>query len=441
MAWWSWLYPCHCPIESPLTSPCRGSAQQRSVDNADDVREERRSDLAVGASRGGGSPHRQALAAKAPAEVLRLPDEPPAPKRLPVLDGGYLFPILAYGPNNQVAGLKEALVMGRLLNRTVVVQDIRNIYHDAKKGGVNGRMDFKLVFDFDLLSRYHSIVTLEELRAEGWDGHLGAIGHFGRAIWSWIKVARYELNATDESAKYIEFGKFDCSAPFLQRMAKELLPYKVVGVPLANKVLSNAMYGVALKWNGARCHDMYLQASGHLVKSKRVGSIAHSFREKRLGGADAPYVAVHVRPYTDLCLQWWHKDTYDKDKAAGHCKNGHLYLVFVNETVQHMRRLEETVGRGKAKLFVMSYPELKRVITKMYREAGLRPIFYEQKDLEAELGRKTSISMLGMVEQEIAYQANIFIGSAPSSMTGMVQQERFARGIPMENTVVFSTKK
>ncbi|KAG2489414.1 hypothetical protein HYH03_012053 [Edaphochlamys debaryana] len=411
------------------------------MDITDDVREGRRSDLAVGASRGGGSPHRQALAAKAPAEVLRLPDEPTAPKRLPVLDGGYLFPIIIKGPNNQITGLKEALVLGRLLNRTVVVHDIRNIYHDAKKGGVKGRMGFKLLFDFDLLSRYHSIVSLEELQAEGWDGRLDAIGHFGRCGWSWIGMTA-ELNVTSKNATYFDFGsRFDCSASFLGNMANELKPYKFVGTPLFEKVVSAAGIGLKLKATGQKCHDMYLQASGHLVKSKRIVSIARSFREKRLGGADAPYVAVHVRPYTDLCLQWWHKETYDKVKAANDCKNGHLYLVFVNDTVQHMRRLEETVGRGKAKLFVMSYPELKGIITKMYREAGLRPVFYEMKDLEAELGHKTSISMLGMVEQEIAFQANIFIGSSRSTMTGMVQQERFARGVPMEENTLFDGRK
>lgn len=30
----------------------------------------------------------------------------------------------AAGPNNQVAGLKEALVLGRMLGRTVIVHDV-----------------------------------------------------------------------------------------------------------------------------------------------------------------------------------------------------------------------------------------------------------------------------------------------------------------------------
>ncbi|KAG2489412.1 hypothetical protein HYH03_012051 [Edaphochlamys debaryana] len=392
----------------------------------------------------GALPIRQLLAAKASKASRRrassADQDSAVPKRLPRLSGGYLFPILAFGPNNQIAGLKEALVLGRLLNRTVVVHDIRNIYHDAKKGGVKGRMGFKLLYDFDYLAQHHSVVSLEELRAEGWDGRIEAVGHFGKAIWSWIKMT-VELNVTAESATYIEFGRFDCTKSVVQRMAKKFMPYKVVGVPLAQKVVPNSMYGVELKWTGKQCHDMYLQASGHLIKSSRMRNITRRFRETKLGGADTPYIAAHIRPYTDLCLKWWHKETYDKAKAAGDCKNGHLYLVFVNETVQHMRRLEETVGRGKAKLFIMSYPELKDVITKMYEKVGLHPFFYEMSDLEAELGYKTSISMLGMVEQEISYQANIFIGSSISSMTGMVMQERFARGIPMENTPVFSSNK
>ncbi|PNH10073.1 Glutamate [NMDA] receptor subunit 1 [Tetrabaena socialis] len=51
--------------------------------------------------------------------------DPEAAGRLPELPGGYLYPVLAWGPNNQVAGLKEALVLGRLLKRTVILHDAR----------------------------------------------------------------------------------------------------------------------------------------------------------------------------------------------------------------------------------------------------------------------------------------------------------------------------
>ncbi|KAG2489417.1 hypothetical protein HYH03_012055 [Edaphochlamys debaryana] len=300
-------------------------------------------------------------------------------------------------------------------------------------------MGFKLLFDFDLLSRHHSVVTLEELQAEGWNGHLDAVGHFGRSVWAWIKMTR-ELNVTDEGATYINFGRFDCSATNLERVAQKLATYKFVGTPVYENIVKDAGIGLPLRVTGRTCNNLYLQVSGHLTKSSRIKSIARSFRAKRLGGAEVPYVAVHVRPYTDLCLPWWHADKYDKGKASKVCLNGHLYLVFIEETVQHVKRLEETVGKGKAKLFVMSYPELRPLITKKYDEVGLKAVFYDMPDLESELGYRPSISMLGMVEQEIAFQANIFIGSSRSTMTGMVQQERFARGVPMEDNTLFTSK-
>ncbi len=50
---------------------------------------------------------------------------------MPVLPAGFLYPILSWGPNNQVAGLKEALVLGRLLNRTVIVHNVRSQQHQS----------------------------------------------------------------------------------------------------------------------------------------------------------------------------------------------------------------------------------------------------------------------------------------------------------------------
>lgn len=38
--------------------------------------------------------------------------------------GGYLFPVLAYGPSNQVSGFKEAMALAKLLGRTLVVHDL-----------------------------------------------------------------------------------------------------------------------------------------------------------------------------------------------------------------------------------------------------------------------------------------------------------------------------
>ncbi|KAG2486987.1 hypothetical protein HYH03_014359 [Edaphochlamys debaryana] len=366
--------------------------------------------------------------ALAPGARAALPEELEAPRRIPVLKGGYLFPVLAWGPNNQVAGLKEALVLGRLLERTVVVHDILNHYDEAKKGGSAGSMDFKLVYDFDHLSRHQSVVTLDERRAAGWGGEVDAVAHFGKAFLSQIKNA-HKLNVSDEGAPYIDFVKFDCTRSQLSHMAQELLPYKDVAFIVYENVVRDAGHGVKLRVTGELCHDQYLQVSAQLVKSSRILDISRRFRAKRLGGEDVPYIAVHLRPYPDTCLYWWNQKEYDEAKAKKACKNGKLYPVCVSQTALQMKRLEERVGKGKAKLFVMSYPELRPVISRMYDSVDLDPVYYDEADLEKEMGYR-SISLLGMVEEEIAYEADVFIGTSYSSMTGVILQERFARGEP-----------
>lgn len=50
----------------------------------------------------------------------------------------------APGPNNQLVSLKEVLMLGRLLNRTVIIPDIKT--HSSERGGsVPFRIGFKEV--------------------------------------------------------------------------------------------------------------------------------------------------------------------------------------------------------------------------------------------------------------------------------------------------------
>ena len=93
------------------------------------------------------------------------------------------------GPNNQIAGLKEALVLGQLLNRTVVVHDLLNHYTEDLLSDEPHSMPFDQVFDLAHLSAYQSVVTLSELRQHDWDLQLDAVAHFGPKFLNQVHAA------------------------------------------------------------------------------------------------------------------------------------------------------------------------------------------------------------------------------------------------------------
>ncbi|KAG2441392.1 hypothetical protein HYH02_009981 [Chlamydomonas schloesseri] len=366
-----------------------------------------------------------------------LGEKPEAAHRLPELPGGYLYPVLAWGPNNQVAGLKEALVLGRMLGRTVIVHDILNHYDDkpaegAASGGgdVHRSMDFSLVFDFDHLSRHQSVVTLAERLEAGWDARLDAVAHFGPKFLAQIKNAR-ALNVSDEGAEYIDFERFDCSGEQMEEVKQRLMQHKVVAFIVYENIVRDAGHGIKLRVTGELCHDEYLRVSGQLTKSDALVAMATEFRAKRLGGGKEPYMAIHVRPYPDTCLYLWKRDKYNMDLAKRSCKNKNLYNVFVDQTVKAMK------ARQLKSLFVMSYPDLRPRISAMFAAVGVEPIYYSEADLEEAVGYM-SVSLLGMVEEEIAYEADAFIGTSYSSMSSIIMQERYARGKPKGSTSTFT---
>lgn len=342
----------------------------------------------------------------------------------------YLYPVLAWGPNNQIAGLKEALVLGRLLRRTVIVHDILHHYDDKKEAtpGTPTSMPFEQVFDLDHVSRHQSVVTLEEHREAGWDGVLDAVAHFGNKFLPQIKTAR-ALNVSDDGAAYIDFDSFQCTRGQLEAMSSKLAKYRVVAFIVYENIVRDAGHGVKLRVTGDACHDEYLRVSAQLTKSPQLISMAQEFIKERLGGEK--YVAIHVRPYPDKCLYVWQRPEYNVNLAARECKNKNLYSVFAGQTKKAMDRW------GLRQLFVMTYPVVRPKVKALLAAEGIRAVFYDEVDLEKAVGYK-SISLLGMLEEEIAFEAEVFIGTSYSSMTGIIQQERFARGIPTTKTYVFA---
>ncbi|GIL56383.1 hypothetical protein Vafri_11756 [Volvox africanus] len=370
--------------------------------------------------------------------TLAFEESPEAPKRLPKQRAGYLYPVLSWGPNNQVAGLKEVLALGRILQRTVILHDILNHYDEQQAALVGGQpvqgqaltMPFDLVFNFNHIARHQSVVSQKEMFDAGWDGILDAVLHFEDEFLVQIKNALV-LNVSDTGATYIKFPYFNCTEGEIEALGKAIQQYEYVGVIAYEHIVQGAGHGVKLYLTGNSCHDEFLQVTAQLTKSDQVVQLAAAFREQML--MNKSYIAVHIRPYPDKCLYVWrHPDAVnDETKLKEMCKNPRLINVFVGQTLHNMKK------RKLRGLFVMSYPSIRDRITEMYRAAGVKPIFFDEDDLEEAVGYR-SVSLLGMVEEEIALGADVFIGTSYSSITGIISQERYARGIWPGRTIAFS---
>lgn len=77
----------------------------------------------------------------------------------------YLIPHLIFGPNNQFHGFKEAMVMARLLNRTLVLPRILAHYTQSAENTAE-IYEFEQVLNRDLVSRYVKIISLKDFLAE-----------------------------------------------------------------------------------------------------------------------------------------------------------------------------------------------------------------------------------------------------------------------------------
>ncbi|KXZ53549.1 hypothetical protein GPECTOR_7g999 [Gonium pectorale] len=288
-------------------------------------------------------------------------------------------------------------------------------------------MNFSLVFNFEHLSRHRPIVTLDERRATGWDSRVEAVVHFGDKFLDQIKNLK-ALNVSDEGAHYLDFERFTCNSGQLTNMKEELAEYETIAVIVYENIVRDAGHGVRLRVTGELCHDEYLQVSAQLTKSETLVTMAHEFRQQKLGGR---YLAVHIRPYPDKCISAWRRREWRPELAKKLCKNSHLRDVFINQTA---RAMEKNNLWG---VFVMCLPELRPIVTEMYGAAGIKPVFYDMDELEKAVGYR-STSLLGMVEGEISYEADMFIGTSYSSMSSIIMQERFARGKAPRFTTIFT---
>jgi len=80
---------------------------------------------------------------------------------MPLRPGKYLIPVLPYGPNNQLRGFRETMILAIKLNRTVVMPPFYKHRSDPSPGEIS--YPWRKI-DEDELRRFISVASPEEFR-------------------------------------------------------------------------------------------------------------------------------------------------------------------------------------------------------------------------------------------------------------------------------------
>ncbi|GLC42126.1 hypothetical protein PLESTM_001294200 [Pleodorina starrii] len=155
-----------------------------------------------------------------------------------------------------------------------------------------------------------------------------------------------------------------------------------------------------------------------------IKSIAKVFRLRHVG--KGRFIAVHIRPYPDACLDLWRSSlaNFDYVAASKACQNPNLVHIVVNQTLDAIKRYNVS-----SNVFVMCHPAVRNLILELYGAAGMKPFFFNE-DILGPIFGFSGPALLGMVEQEICNQADVFIGTGASTMTGIVYEERSTSNPP-----------
>ncbi|PNH07178.1 hypothetical protein TSOC_006413, partial [Tetrabaena socialis] len=393
----------------------------------------------------------------------------------------FLIPLLWNGPNNQVSAIKETLALAHLLAGgtggggaafTTVLPDL--LAHEFTDDGKhpNQPMVFEELFDREAL-RAGGVdhVLLRELRTSGgWGGNLSAVVCFRDYHWPPIRRMATLLGLTapaeDAWLRSPASSTRGCSDAAVEQLRRLVQPFKFVGIVTFNDFTypTSVLAGtLLLDCGGDACCQAYKEGSPSLRMSPQLLQLADGFVRAHAGGEQGRgFVASHIRPYPDLCVELWRlpKEELSYREVRRACMNDYLYEGLLPGLQALLHRF------NTSSLFVMAHPAVRPRVFRMLEAANIRPVVMGMHHLEgvasplvaasdrpngtAEriravaaappglLRSPASFSLLAMVEEAVAVAAAAFLGTAESSMTGAIMQERLAQGLAPASNFYFA---
>ncbi|KAG2486716.1 hypothetical protein HYH03_014644 [Edaphochlamys debaryana] len=401
---------------------------------------------------------------------------------------------------------------------TLVLPDLNEHY---KEHTPKIKMLFSELFDLDALRRGRvNHVLMHDLMASGWDGQLDAVVML-KDMNGFPQVERMcelmGLTAPREEL-WLRFPfseHLGCTQDRIEQLRDMIKPYRYVGVLCFHDLVPQAhkLAGALLTDCEDQCCQAYKDRSVLLRKSPLLHEVAGELMASTLG-KHRRFIAAHVRPMPDSCVEAWElpQEALDPAQMTVSCNNTYLLGRLVPNLQALMRRYNTST------VFVLAHPNIRHRVSRMLQAGGIRPSYIDVGALNAasfatgaKKGRRRahgpmdpakrgsppdagtgpaprtlverggahgagggrrpkraeavlqeledtaradqkavgpthggprlhtppSVSLLAVVEEAIAAAAVAFVGSKESSMTGVIVQERLARGMSPDDMYYF----
>ncbi|EFJ43784.1 hypothetical protein VOLCADRAFT_106625 [Volvox carteri f. nagariensis] len=322
----------------------------------------------------------------------------------------------------------------------------------------------KELFDFTVLDRADVPFVLLDEFLKTWDGVLDAIFFFRDDEFPPIDglVRDMGLKAPDQDKWFrspISITR-GCRQDKILRLRKMLKPYRYVGMLSYDDftLQTHRLAGTLLLNCGSDlCCHAFNDHSILLRTSPQVRKLADAYIRKAIGKRER-FVASHVRPMPDDCVKLWQSPEEDLDpiQLKEICRNDFMYSSGTSpccdfHDVPGMRLYNTTT------VFIMTHPTIRPRVARMLKAGGINAAFLDLSDLMSinmeaarPLRSPMSFSLLAIVEEAVAADARAFLGTAESSMTGMIvqrlhpstpcPQERIARELNPRHCYFFSPR-
>ncbi|EFJ42163.1 hypothetical protein VOLCADRAFT_97883 [Volvox carteri f. nagariensis] len=303
----------------------------------------------------------------------------------PPQTGPFLIPLLPYGLSNQIVALKEALALAVVLNYTVVTLGFwphrsevaaaagqhlepgalthravleldaeegeeRNVEKSAEKQlqriNASEVIPFDMVFDRSSLASLVRVITWEEaIRQYGWSQSKGAdaLILLSRAsgldlVLEKVAAAGFMYTEHIHTARQYDFSCDSRGLSWLVRTYTTQVSLRLKKSAWITQIARNFVQEALAGW--ALRQQQQGEGEGEGEERKVETAVAMSAGFGPSAGATIPhYIAVHVRPYPDECLDYFVNMTqYDPGAASQVCSNPKLLIKIVSL----VRKLVET---------------------------------------------------------------------------------------------------
>jgi len=335
-------------------------------------------------------------------------------------DEKFLVPLLMNGPNNQNRGLKEAIFIAHLLNRTLVLPNI--MVHHMDFGRSNKVIyDFEEVFDRRHLSKYVRVVDLRTYWAisgkrigEVWPlrvGHRCEEYEISYAALQGIDISEISPTRLNLKAKLLResdmlrFGSVD---DVLKILSKRKEPFAAVSCIFCSFVMRGEL------------KKAYLPAAKHL----RYAEIYYqSFKALDFLQGE-PYLAIHIRDFerNNPC-----RKEAERTKEICYGLGNPFYLLDTKCLVNRIYTLvkERRVARvyfAMKRGYEILKAKLKAKGITSYNLDDVLPAL--KNTMKKKLGIHPENFVISGFEQVICMEAQIFMGTKQSTWTHFVYEER-----------------